>query len=417
MEASAKAALPVIESLGRAGLRVAAGSEKRINSGFFSRYCRERWRYPSPRTQPTAFQTWLVGFLQRHPVEMLFPLGHYGALEVCRIQDEVRRYTRLLLPDLPTFLRGYAKIPTMRVAEATGVPIPDTWYPADETGGVESVLRRIQRWPVLVKPSVGVGARGIVWCHTPEDVRVQFPRIQRAHGESFLQDFVPPGGMQYKVDMLVDDEQRVLAHIVYGKTRMYPPDGGSSVLNFSADRPDILELARRMLVGLRWVGFCDFDFVVDPRDGLPKLMEINPRPPESFNMGPSVGIDFPLMMYRLARGESITPVLQYPVNRFLRFLPGDLMWFLRVSNRERFHTWPSWFHFFGKDMAYQLCRARDWGPLVGYLLENAVALFDRRERGERLRLDSGSKKSAADPSCGPSKDSATKAPASNQLAR
>ena len=56
MEAQGKAALPAIESLARGGLRVAAGSEKRINAGFFSRYCRERHLYPSPRHCRQEFQ-------------------------------------------------------------------------------------------------------------------------------------------------------------------------------------------------------------------------------------------------------------------------------------------------------------------------------------------------------------------------
>jgi predicted ATP-grasp superfamily ATP-dependent carboligase len=400
MEAAAKAALPIIESLGRAGVRVVAGSEKRVNTGFFSRWCSERRLYPSPRASPEGFRGWLLDFVRQRSIDVLVPLGHYGALEVCRIQDELRPHTRVLLPDLATFLRAYAKVPTLKTAAAIGVPIPESWYPAEEAGGLEAVLGRIGRWPILIKPSVGVGARGIVWCHTAEEVLRQYREIVEKHGESYLQDFVPPGGMQYKVDMLVDGEQRVLANIVYGKTRMYPPEGGSSVLNFSADRPDILDLARRMLVALRWVGFCDFDFVVDPRDGLPKLMEINPRPPESFNMGPSVGIDFPLMMYRLARGEAVAPVLQYPFHHFLRFLPGDVMWFLRVSNKERLGTWPSWFHFFGKDISYQLCRATDWGPILGYLLENALAVFDRHGWSERLRWGSGRRSPGGSPHSG-----------------
>jgi hypothetical protein len=118
-------------------------------------------------------------------------------------------------------------------------------------------------------------------------------------------------------------------------------------------------------------------------------MEINPRFPESFNMGCSVGIDFPLMIYRLGMGERVAPMASCPLGRFLRFLPGDLMWFLRVTNAERFGTWPSWFRFFDDETAYQLVRARDPGPIMGYLLENLVALFDRRTRRERLRLGSG----------------------------
>jgi predicted ATP-grasp superfamily ATP-dependent carboligase len=243
---------------------------------------------------------------------------------------------------------------------------------------------------VLIKPSVGVGARGITWCHDAEAVRRAYQRIVDAYGESYLQDFVPPGGMQHKVDMLVDERQNRIAQIVYGKTRMYPPDGGSSVLNYSADRPDILERAHRMLVAMKWVGFCDFDFVDDPRDGVTRLMEINPRFPESFGIAAASGIDFPLMMYKMTRGETVQPVLDYPKNRFLRFLPGDLLWFLRVTNRQRFGTWPSWFRFLDDRTRYQLIRAADLGPIMGYLLENAHALLDGKLLRERLRLSSAS---------------------------
>jgi len=389
METQGKAVLPVIESMARHGIRVAGGSEKRFNCGFYSRGCRERYVYPSPRYHPEAFQEWLLRFLRRRPIDMLFPNGHYGALAVSEIQDEIRRYTRLLLPDHKTFLVAYAKISTLKTALAAGVPIPDSWFPGDCPGGLAHVLDRIARWPVLIKPSVGVGARGITWCYSPADVRREFPRIVAEHGESYLQDFVPPGGMQYKVDMLVDENRRVLAGIVYGKTRMYPPDGGSSVLNFSAHRPDILEHARRMLCRLGWVGFCDFDFVEDPRDGQVRLMEINPRLPESFRMGTSVGIDFPKMMYDLAHGRPVEPVLDYPKNRFLRFFPGDLLWFWRVDRARRFDTWPSWFRFFDAHTVDQICRLSDPGPILGYARENLVTLWHPESRRERLRMHSG----------------------------
>jgi predicted ATP-grasp superfamily ATP-dependent carboligase len=389
MEAQGKAALPPIECLARAGLRVAAGSEKRFNSGFYSRCCRERHIYPSPRFHKREFQAWLLAFLRRRRIEMLFPLGHYGAVAVSEIQDEIFRHTLLLGPNHETFEAAYAKIPTMRAAIAAGVPIPDSWFPRDHAGGIDAVIPLIECWPVLIKPSLGVGARGITWCHDGDELRRLYPRIEAEHGECYVQDFVPPGGMQHKVDMLVDAHQRLLAGIVYGKTRMYPPDGGSSVLNYSADRPDILEYAHRILVHLGWVGFCDFDFVDDPREGRrAKLMEINPRFPESFRMGTSLGIDFPVMMYRMAHGEPVAPVDDYPKYHFLRFLPGDLAWFLRVDNRRRWGTWPGWLRFFDRRTAYQLCNASDPGPLIGYLLENASMLFDRRLRRERLRMDS-----------------------------
>ena len=386
MEAGAKAALPVIESMSRAGFRVIVGAERMINSGFFSRHCFQRFVYPSPKSFPVEFKEWLLKFLSERRIELVFPLGHYGALVVAEIQDEIRRYSLLMIPALPVFRRAYEKIPTMWAAAQAGVPIPDSWFPTHHRLGLDGVLDRITRWPVLVKPSVGVGARGIVWCHSPDEIRRVWPLLTKKYGECFLQDFVPPGGMQYKADLLVDAKQELLAGVVYGKSRMYPPEGGSSVLNFSAHRPDILDLARRMLIELGWIGFCDFDFVEDPRDGIPKLMEINPRFPESFNMGPSIGVDFPLMMFRMARGECVEPHLEYPADRILRFLPGDLMWFLRVTNKERFGSLPSWFRFCGPEIAYQLLRSSDPGPILGYMLENVLLMFDRNSLAERLRF-------------------------------
>lgn len=392
IESQAKAAIPALESLARGGLFVVAASEKRRHSGFWSRYCHEKQVYPSPRHHKEAFQQWLLDYLARGNIDMLFSLGHYGAPAVSEIQDDVRRRTKLLAPNHDTFMDAYAKITTMRTAIAANVPIPDSWFPDDEPEGIEGVVDRITRWPVLVKPSIGVGARGIVWCHNADELREVYPRITAEFGESYVQDFVPPGGMQYKVDILVDGDQRKLAAVVYGKTRMYPPDGGSSVLNFTADRPDIIDYAHRMLVELGWEGFCDFDFVVDPRDDIPKLMEINPRFPESFRMGTSVGINFPMMMYRLAHGEAVEPIVDYPKNHFLRFLPGDVLWFLRVDNKRRFSTWPSWFRFFDRRTAYQLWSWRDPGRFFGYLAENASMIFDRKLRQERIRSGSGSLK-------------------------
>ncbi|MCH7813106.1 MAG: hypothetical protein IID40_03705 [Planctomycetes bacterium] len=389
MEAQSKAALPAIESFARAGLHVVAGSEKRFNSGFSSRCCRERQLYPSPRYDPDGFKTWLLDFLARRDFELLFPIGHYGSIAVAEIQREIRRHTLLLMPEEAIFRAGYEKIPTLKTALAAGVPIPETWFPNDYIGGIKEVIPLIKNWPVLIKPSVGVGARGMRWCPSADELVWRFPKAEVECGPSFVQDFVPAGGMQYKVDMLVDAGQRRLAGIVYGKTRMYPPDGGSSVLNFSADRPEILRLAHDMLVQLAWVGFCDFDFVVDPRDQQAKLLEINPRPPESFRMGTSVGIDFPMMIYRLAKGETVPPVDDYPKDRFLRFLPADLLWFLRVDNRQRFGTYPNWFDFFNDHTAYQIVNRRDIGPLIGYVMESLSMIFDRKLRRERLRLKSG----------------------------
>ena len=167
--------------------------------------------------------------------------------------------------------------------------------------------------------------------------------------------------------------------------RYYPPSGGSSVLNKTEKRPDILESAIKVLKKLKWVGFCDFDFVTDPRDGIAKLIEINPRYPESYRATVAAGVDMTKLMYQLAMGQNPVPQLDYLENRYLRFLFGDIMWFLTTKD-SRWNSKPSFFSFFRSDMIYQLLRATDLGPIIGYTLENLLLLGKKSERKNRFRL-------------------------------
>ena len=64
IETHAKAALPVIESLARAGIRVAAASNERFNCGFYCRASRERHLHPSSKDDPEGFKSWLLDFLK-----------------------------------------------------------------------------------------------------------------------------------------------------------------------------------------------------------------------------------------------------------------------------------------------------------------------------------------------------------------
>jgi hypothetical protein len=60
-----------------------------------------------------------------------------------------------------------------------------------------------------------------------------------------------------------------------------------------------------------WVGFtCQTK--IDARDGVPKLLEINPRLGMHTWFRTQSGVNEPLLLLRLARGESIQPVTTFP---------------------------------------------------------------------------------------------------------
>lgn len=101
-------------------------------------------------------------------------------------------------------------------------------------------------------------------------------------------------------------------------------------------------MAIRLLRELNWYGLAMVEFKVDPRDGVPKLMEINPKLWGSLNLAIASGVDFPALLYRLAVDGDVRPVFDYQVGVRCRFLLADSLHFL--ANPHRFRLKPSFFN-------------------------------------------------------------------------
>ena len=294
--------------------------------------------------------------------------------------EAFKAFTRVPFPDLDTYMIGRDKALTMKAASRLGVPTPETFYPEDEP--VASIASRIG-YPAVIKPRIGYGARGIFYPKSKEELIAILPRAEADFGKCIIQEFIPQEGMQYKVESVQDNSKRVKGIGVYSKPRYFPPTGGSSTLNITVDRPDICGLAIRYLEGIGWFGMGDCDFIEDPRDGIVKLMEQNPRFTRSIRILVEAGVDFPVMLMRAVLGEDLPVVSNYTIGLQMRYLLPDCMWFLK--SRERWKARPSFFRFFGKNVIYEMFSAHD--PLPGgmYLLSNAGRLLSTGARRRLLR--------------------------------
>jgi len=392
LEAQAKAILPIARSLHRNGRRVIVGAPQRLCLGFFSRYVSQRVVYPSPIEEPDAFVEFIINYLSQGHVDMLFPVDDVVTDLIAKHQDEIRKHTKLILPAYDVFYIGHDKVLTNKAAEASGVPIPRTWYPDEQP--LDEIAREAE-YPCLIKPAISVAAVGITRVHSADELMEKYPLIDaRFDCRCFIQELIPhEGGIQHKCDILMGEEGKVLGNFVYDKLRYYPPVAGSSTLNKIVYRPDLVEHCTRMLRDIGWYGFADSDFITDPRDGMAKLMEINPRFPDSLEASYVAGMDLVEIMYQMAHGHEPEPQLDYNIGHYLRFLPGDLMWF--VASPNRFKEFWSWMNFLSPKMHYTIIHWRDPGPALGYLLENLIVLFNRKKRKERFRLDQAMQRKGA----------------------
>jgi hypothetical protein len=97
---------------------------------------------------------------------------------------------------------------------------------------------------------------------------------------------------------------------------------------------------------IRWVGVASMECKLDERDGLYKLIEINPRPWAILKISVACGVNVPLLYYRLARGEDLPPQAGFEEGRYyIRLLWGNrdfpepaatlgMLWNRRITPRE-----------------------------------------------------------------------------------
>jgi predicted ATP-grasp superfamily ATP-dependent carboligase len=361
--------LALVRSLGRKGVHVTVGERTFLNTSFFSKYCSRGLVYPSPRRYPDQFIEFIIKEVKKNKYECLFPMEEETLLLLAKHRSEISKYTHLLIsnPQKIEFVRDKGKL--LRFAESHGVPIPKTIY------SLENPEPDMVQGPAVIKPRISSGSFGIAYVKRREDLVPFYQRIHRRYPFPLVQEWIPDGGGTFGFSALFDEASNAKAAFVHKKLRMYPVEGGPSTLREGVEHPQVMELGLSLLRSLNWVGVAMAEFKVDPRDGIPKLMEVNPRFWGSLHLAIVSGVDFPYLILKMARGEGFAPVLHYSVGQRCRWLLfGDILHFL--TNPRRFHLHPSFFRFFEPNTSDDILSKEDPLPVLGAMATFFTFLYD-----------------------------------------
>jgi len=361
-----RTALPFMKSLKRAGHHVTVACGSRLTTGYFSRYSDRRVVWMDYFTHPEEFAARMVEYVRRYRPDVTLAVGDNSVRMVVRNIDKMAPWTRLTVPEEKTYDRAADKAQTMAFCMENGIPCPKSYFPDEEP--LEEIIGRVP-FPVMVKPRRGMGAVGLHRMETPEELRRHYETIKQQHGDLLIQEFIPlAGGTQYQAEAFLDADSRMKVCLVISKTRFFPVTGGTSTANVTIHRPDIQESVRRLLEGIEWTGAADVDLILDPRDNVPKIIEINPRVTAGIKIGFAAGIDYADLHVRLATGQPIPQIDSYKLGVCLRNLCMDSLWYLFSDRKARRSTWPPFFKFFGENVVYQTFAADDPMPLAGFVL-------------------------------------------------
>ena len=328
LNAERRQALAAIRSLGRRGISVTAMSEQRVTAGGLSKHADRTLRYPNPRNQEEAFLDVLLDELRRREYDLLLAGNNQTVVPVVEHRKQLEQYVAVPHPDYETLMCGLDKGKTMAAAQKAGIPHPTTLTPDElDLDAVASALD----YPVVLKPRTAAGRRGVSVCDSAAELERIYEPARRRHGPLLVQEFVPNGG-ECGVYALYDCDSERKAHVVQRRLRTIPPEGGLSTYRETIENPELVSLADDLLLVLEGVGVAHVEFRIDPRDGEPKLIEINPHFWHSLPHAIAAGVDFPYLLYQLAVEGDCEVVEEYQVGVRSQWLVGELAHILANEN-------------------------------------------------------------------------------------
>jgi D-aspartate ligase len=275
--------------------------------GFRSRYLHSAHVSPRRLDDEEAFVEFLAGVGDRLGGRApLFLLDDDDLNAVASRRDVLGDRFLYPFPDWEQLAPIQDKGHQVERARAVGVPVPRTAHePTGQLG-----------FPVLVKP------------FQPGDFRRRFgvkafrcrnlaeleDAWERARGyEPLIWEFVPGGDEElFTLGSYLTREGEALGLFCGRKLRQDPAAIGNARVAESVWVDDVVEHGLRLLRGLDFHGPSQVEFKRDPRDGVLKLMEVNPRLWQWHELATACGVDLPLIAYRDLLGDTPPPVTQGP---------------------------------------------------------------------------------------------------------
>jgi predicted ATP-grasp superfamily ATP-dependent carboligase len=364
--------LPIAKSLHQKSHSVHIFFEHKLSYGFGTRYASRRIQ-SLPIREESAYLDFFKDYVLKNSIDVVIPMSDPSALFLSKNKEEFSKLCHYISPDIQTFMRGYDKNMLMNVCRENGYPHPKTIdLSVINISDVEDSF-----FPAILKPNLTTGGRGMKILDRKKDLELVYEKNLKEYGRCHLQKLVASGGKQFKVELFFDENHMLVNSSVIHKQRFYPVSGGSSCFNVTVLNEPIVDLCTSVLKKIGWIGFADFDLIEDPKDGIIKIMEINPRIPACIKSAIESGIDYANIIVDASMGREIGKYEYHP-GKQLRHIGFDILWFLNC--KERFRSETNWFNFFDKNQYFQDFSIRDPLPFVYGTLGNIKKVSNQNFR-------------------------------------
>jgi D-aspartate ligase len=294
--------ISAVQVLGRAGVPVHAVDHRCDALGFNSRYVTKQHVSPRRLEDEERWLAFLADVGERLPAPApVFTLYDEDLNAVARGRDRLGDRFLFPFPEWATLERIQDKRHQVERARELGVPVPRTApAPTDELG-----------LPVLVKPFQpgpfrrAFGLKAFT-CRSRAELDVAWQRALPY--EPLVWEFVPGGDEElYTLGSYLAPDGEALGLFCGRKLLQDPPGVGNARVAEAVWVEQVVEQGLTLLRGLGFHGVSQVEFKRDPRDGVFKLIEVNPRLWQWHSLAAACGVNLAHIAYRDLTGDRPAP--------------------------------------------------------------------------------------------------------------
>jgi D-aspartate ligase len=295
-------------SLGEAGIPVYV-VDRNDCIARHSKYCKKFFK--SPDFIEDAFAEFLIKLAEREKIKdwVLIPSNDHAVHTISKHKTQLEQYFKVITPGLDIINLIYDKLNLIKLAKENNIPVPVTHNFKSVAENLDSELQ----FPVLTK-----GRNGLTFYKTTgkkaflakneAGLREQLRFIDRHYdvAKSFTQELIPFTGQNKTISFTSFCDKGVIkAHWTGVKLREHPIQFGTATFAKSTYIDDCFQQSKILLNAINYTGVCEVEYLQDPRDGLYKLIEINPRTWLWVSLAKASGVDYAKMIYNYMLNKNV----------------------------------------------------------------------------------------------------------------
>lgn len=315
--------LGVDRLLGRRGISIIKVAGDPSSLGTFSRY----GDFVKMRIGDTeGFVSLLKTIKKCHRTEpVLIPTSDEAVLWLSEMREFFQQHTRYSLPEKKVIRTFLDKALFAEEAMRLGFSVPKTRR-VEDGKDIESIAQE-KLFPCVLKPCNGrfpshEGAKAL-WVSGKEELYRVSRQFLRENIPFLIQEAIPGEDSQHwSCAVYLDSRGKPLGLFTAQKIRQYPPSVGIASVCESRWNERVAKEAVSLLQQMKYTGIAEVEFKEDRRDGVLKIIEVNPRLWIQHPLAARCGIDFAFLVYQGSLG--IFPEKLGPQQEGVRWVALDL---------------------------------------------------------------------------------------------